>query len=67
MFCIAEADPRWVEMCGQCRGYLKTVDEHRLPGAERIIALAEAMATLYLDLLAEKEGCTTAPPYSALQ
>lgn len=58
---------RWIETCEHCRGYLKTLDERKLPADETLVPLVEAVATLYLDLIAEKEGYAGGPPYSALR
>jgi FdhE protein len=61
-----EGDPaRWVEACRQCRRYLKTVDRRELPPGRSFFPLAEEVAGLYLDLLAEREGCLPGPPYAA--
>lgn len=60
---ISEGDPRWIETCESCRGYIKTVDERKLPLGETIIPLVEEAATLHLDLLAEKEGYIRRLPY----
>ncbi|HSB68270.1 MAG TPA: formate dehydrogenase accessory protein FdhE [Candidatus Methylomirabilis sp.] len=60
---VSEGDPRWIETCERCRGYLKSVDERRLPLGEAIIPVVEEAATLHLDLLAEKEGYIRRLPY----
>jgi formate dehydrogenase accessory protein FdhE len=60
---VSEGDPRWIEACENCKGYIKTVDERKLPLGERIIPVVEETATLYLDLLAEKEGYIRRLPY----
>jgi FdhE protein len=55
---IAEEDGPWrIDVCDQCRGYLKTLDEKKASGTTSgfIPAVAD-VATLYLDLFAEKEG-----------
>ncbi|MCI0484782.1 MAG: formate dehydrogenase accessory protein FdhE [candidate division NC10 bacterium] len=58
-----EAEPRWIEACERCRGYVKTVDERRLPVGGVIIPVVEETATLHLDLLAEREGYIRRLPY----
>jgi len=63
---VGAEDPRGIEACGRCRGYLKVVDERKLPEGETVIPLVEAVATLYLDLIAEREGCRRGLPYGAL-
>ncbi len=60
---LSEGDPRWVEACENCKGYIKTVDERQLPLGEGIIPVVEETATLYLDLLAEREGYIRRLPY----
>ena len=45
-----------VDVCDQCKKYIKTVDVHAL-GTE-VMLPAEDIGTLYLDVLAEKEGYT---------
>jgi len=60
---LSEGDPRWIETCESCRGYIKTVDERKLPAGETIIPVVEESATLHLDLLAEREGYIRRIPY----
>jgi FdhE protein len=60
---LSEGDPRWIETCESCRGYIKTVDERKLPFGETIIPVVEETATLHLDLLAEREGYIRRLPY----
>ena len=59
-------DACFIQACGNCRAYLKTVDERRLPEGEAVIPLVWATATVHLDLIAEREGCRRAFPYTAL-
>ena len=61
---LSPEDPRWIEACESCRGYIKTVDERRLPAGETIIPVVEEAATLHLDLLAEREGFIRRLPYT---
>jgi len=43
-----------VEVCDECKGYLKTIDARK---AEReIVLLVEDLATVHLDLIARREG-----------
>lgn len=58
-------ETRWNETCTQCRHYLKTIDERKLPADEPFVPLVEATATLYLDLIAEQQDCAPGLPYSA--
>lgn len=60
---LSEGDPRWIETCERCLGYIKTVDERKLPIGETIIPVVEETATLHLDLLAEREGYARRVPY----
>jgi formate dehydrogenase accessory protein FdhE len=60
---LTDADARWVETCEACKGYIKTVDERRLPEGERVFPVVEEAATLHLDLLAEREGYIRRVPY----
>jgi len=64
---LEAADPCTVETCQQCKGYLKTVDEQRLPEDEAVVPLVQATATLHLDLIAQQKGYRQGPPYAALQ
>ncbi len=64
---VGTDDPCSIETCGQCKGYLKTVDEGQLPRDEEVVPLVETTATVYLDLIAEKEGYARALPYVAIQ
>jgi FdhE protein len=56
-FIAEEGGPWRIDVCDQCRGYLKTFDEKKAGGTTGgfIPAVAD-VATLYLDLFAEKEG-----------
>jgi len=60
---LSDGDARWLETCDQCRGYIKTVDERRIPEGEAVLAVVEESATLHLDLLAEREGYIRRVPY----
>jgi hypothetical protein len=60
---LADADARWVETCEACKGYIKTVDERKLPEGESVFPVVEETATLHLDLLAEREGYIRRVPY----
>ncbi|HSD50421.1 MAG TPA: formate dehydrogenase accessory protein FdhE [Candidatus Methylomirabilis sp.] len=60
---LSPEDPRWIEACESCRGYIKTVDERRLPVGEPVLPVVEEAATLHLDLLAEREGYLCRLPY----
>ena len=60
-------DPCFVQTCGNCQTYLKTVDQRKLPRGKAVIPLVWATATLHLDLIAEREGCHRAFPYAALR
>jgi len=60
---LDDADARWVETCERCKGYIKTVDERKLPEGETVLSVVEEAATLHLDLLAEREGYIRRVPY----
>jgi formate dehydrogenase accessory protein FdhE len=60
---LGDANARWVETCEGCKGYIKTVDERRLPEGEVVLPIVEESATLHLDLLAEREGYIRRVPY----
>jgi formate dehydrogenase accessory protein FdhE len=60
---LGDADARWVETCERCKGYIKTVDERKLPEGEMVFPVVEEAATLHLDLLAEREGYIRRVPY----
>ena len=45
-----------IDVCEKCKRYIKTVDVKEL--GEDIIPLIEDAGTLYLDVLAQKEGYT---------
>jgi len=60
---LGDADVRWVETCERCKGYIKTVDERKLPDGELVLPVVEEAATLHLDLLAEREGYIRRVPY----
>lgn len=61
---VNDADPRWIETCNQCNGYIKTIDTRKLSD-QPFIPVVEETATLHLDLLAEREGCARGLPYAA--
>lgn len=58
-----DAEARWIDTCDRCKGYIKTVDERKLPDGETVIPVVEEAATLHLDLLAEREGYIRRLPY----
>lgn len=63
---VTDQDTRWIEICDACNGYIKTIDTRELATGPNTLAIAEDVATLHLDLLAEKEGYRRNPPYTAL-
>lgn len=60
---LGDTDPRWVETCETCKGYIKTVDERKLAEGDMVFPVVEETATLHLDLLAEREGYIRRVPY----
>jgi hypothetical protein len=59
--------PRWIELCSQCKCYLKIVDQRRLGLNHATISLLEVIQTLYLDFIAAKEGGQPGLPYVAIR
>jgi len=64
---VKDEGARWIETCRSCKHYLKTVDLRQLPESQEFYPLAEEVASLHLDLLAEQEGCLAKPPYAAMR
>jgi len=62
----SESAQRWIESCGSCRSYVKNSDERKLAQAG-LIPLLESVSTLYLDFIAEKQGCSRNLPYVAMR
>ena len=61
-----ESDLHWIEACSSCGHYLKTTDERKLGGKEAI-PLREAIASLYLEFIAQKQGYLSGLPYVAMR
>ena len=56
-FLEEEKSPYRIDICEQCKRYIKTLDERKGGGDRReFIPSVEDLATMYLDLVAEKEG-----------
>jgi len=49
-------NPFRVDVCDQCKKYIKTIDERKLPENKILDFSLENINTLYLDILAQKEG-----------
>ena len=64
---VEDDDPCWIETCNACENYLKTVDQRRLPEGRAVVPLVETTATVYLDLIAEKQRYRRSTPYAALR
>ena len=45
-----------VDVCDKCRSYIKTLDERKLPESEKPDLYLENLRTLYLDVLAQRDG-----------
>lgn len=45
-----------VDVCDNCKTYIKTLDERKLPESEKPDLYLENLKTLYLDILAQKDG-----------
>ena len=56
-FLEEETGPYRIDLCETCKRYIKTLDERKGGGDKRsYIPSVEDIATMYLDILAEKEG-----------
>jgi FdhE protein len=51
-----EEKPFRVDVCDRCKRYIKTIDERRMPENEMLDFPLENIKTLYLDLLAQRDG-----------
>ncbi len=45
-----------VDVCDKCKRYIKTIDERKLPQSEKPDLYLENLNTIYLDVLAQKDG-----------
>ncbi len=45
-----------VDVCDNCKSYIKTLDERKLPESEKPDLCLENLGTLYLDVLAQRDG-----------
>lgn len=58
-FLAQEKSPYRIDVCKKCKRYIKTLDERKGGDEKRtFIPSVEDLATMYLDILAEKEGYT---------
>ncbi|UCD83380.1 MAG: formate dehydrogenase accessory protein FdhE [Deltaproteobacteria bacterium] len=48
--------PHRVDVCDKCKRYIKTLDERKLEEGKEAILRVEDIATIHLDMLAEREG-----------
>lgn len=55
-FFADEGSPYRVDVCDQCKRYLKTVDERKVNEGKEVVLALENIATIFLDLLATGEG-----------
>jgi FdhE protein len=51
-----EQNPLRVDVCDKCKKYIKTIDERKMPENEFPDFSLENISTLYLDILAQKDG-----------
>lgn len=51
-----------IDVCENCKGYIKTIDERKLEDEEKIIYSRENVASLFLDMVAEEKGYTIQLP-----
>jgi FdhE protein len=49
-------DPFRVDVCDQCKRYIKTIDERKMPENEMPDFFLDNIKTLYLDVLAQRDG-----------
>ena len=49
-------NPFRVDVCDKCKKYIKTIDERKMPENKILDFSLENINTLYLDILAQKEG-----------
>ena len=49
-------NPFRVDVCGKCKKYIKTIDERKMPESQIPDFSLENINTLYLDILAQKDG-----------
>ncbi len=61
------SSPRWIETCGACRQYLITTDTRTSAANHPLIPLLETVSNLYLDLIAQKQGCQPGASYLSLR
>jgi FdhE protein len=45
-----------VDVCDNCKSYIKTLDERKLSESEKPDLYLENLGTLYLDILAQRDG-----------
>jgi FdhE protein len=45
-----------VDVCDKCKAYIKTIDERKLPESQKVDLYLENTNTIYLDLLAQRDG-----------
>ncbi len=55
-FFIEDGSPYRADVCRECKGYVKTIDEKKRKSQEPILFLVEDIKTAHLDVLAAKEG-----------
>ncbi len=55
-FWADDSSPYRVDVCDECKGYIKTVDERKIQGDMELNHFIEDINTAYLDILAAEEG-----------
>lgn len=56
-YIFTEEEKRYrVYLCDECKRYIKTIDEREIPEEEKSNLSFENLRTVYLDILAEKDG-----------
>lgn len=55
-FFVEEASPYRVDVCEECKRYIKTIDERKVEEGREVTLAVENVATIHLDILASKQG-----------
>jgi len=63
-FFTDENDPHRVHVCDKCKRYVKTIDQRKMEKPEELDLHWESVHTLFLDLLARKDGYSNVMAFS---
>lgn len=64
-FFTDEREPRRVHVCDKCKKYVKTIDQRKMEKPEELDLHWESVDTLFLDLLARKDGYSNVLAFAA--